>query len=639
MLKSSAPTVDGEVTSLGHNLVGDTTGASGFGADGDVLGHAPLLAPLADNGGPTQTHALLRGSLAFDAAKTTSAPTVDQRGVSRPQGAAADIGAFEADPTLNDPLTLTLTINAASISEAAGAGATTATVTRSPVSGDPLIVYLTSSDTTEVTVPASVTIPANQASATFNITAVDDSVVDGTQTVTITASAGMPEGTAGIDSSFGSAGIATTSLRTTFSPPRTAIAVQSDGKIVAASQGSSTNSYAWRLTRLNTDGTTDTTFGAGGIVDTTFSTQYPLPTKIVVQSDGKILVGGEFVATTGSALARYNTDGSLDTSFGAGGIADLSSIGSSWIEDMAMCSDGDILLALAFNGTVYLRAARLTSSGSLDTSFGSGGIKTFTVNQGTGAIAVLSDGRFLLAGGSSVIRADANGSLDTTFGSSGVRTVNFGSSYTHAYIKDVAVDRLGRVVLGGYAWGANDDGDFVAARLTSSGVLDTSFGTGGVVATDLSAGLYDNVNAMVLQCDNKIVLAGSTEISTNVNRVVIVRYNVDGSLDSTFDGDGRLVVAISSSNGQRRSGRRPPNRRQTRDLGRHGQRLAHRAFQHGSGSALGHRYPRRDRQRRGRNHRDPDLGTGDHGGGRKGDVHREAHVAADDQRRHRIVVE
>ena len=88
------PNVQGTVVSLGHNLIGDPTGSSGYVAT-DLVNSNPLLGPLADNGGPTLTRALLAGSPAIDAAATATAPATDQRGVARPQGAAADIGAFE----------------------------------------------------------------------------------------------------------------------------------------------------------------------------------------------------------------------------------------------------------------------------------------------------------------------------------------------------------------------------------------------------------------------------------------------------------------------------------------------------------------------------------------------------------------
>ena len=95
---SSGPDIDGTVISLGHNIIGDITDNTGFGSTGDQLSVDPLLGPLADNGGPTLTHALLTGSPAIDAANTLTAPSVDQRGETRPSGTDADIGAYEKQP-------------------------------------------------------------------------------------------------------------------------------------------------------------------------------------------------------------------------------------------------------------------------------------------------------------------------------------------------------------------------------------------------------------------------------------------------------------------------------------------------------------------------------------------------------------
>ncbi len=208
-------------------------------------------------------------------------------------------GADTLEVTDDDGPPLTLSIAADSIVESGGIAATTGTVTRNADTTGPLVVALSSSDISEATVPSSVTIPAGEASVQFAVNAVDDALVDGTQTVTITAHAVIGGAPVGLDSSFGTGGLATTSLYARFQPPHNAAAVQPDGKIVAASEVSS-NSRAWRITRLNSDGSINTTFGANGVVDTTFSTQYPVPYKIVIQPDGKILVGGRFASGTGS---------------------------------------------------------------------------------------------------------------------------------------------------------------------------------------------------------------------------------------------------------------------------------------------------------------------------------------------------
>ncbi|MBN2578525.1 MAG: hypothetical protein JXB10_05990 [Pirellulales bacterium] len=451
---------------------------------------------------------------------------------------------------LDDDLpTLTLTVAAPSISEAAGPGATTATVTRNWGIANPLTVYLSSSDTTEAVVPDSVTIPGNEASATFDIDAVDDAAMDGTQTVTITTDAHFGGESVGLDASFGTGGLATTSLEMNYQPPHNALAIQPDGKIVAASE--SDLDYAWRVTRLNSDGTVDAGFGTNGVVEATFLIPHPVPHKIIIQPDGKILVGGEFISGTNNiALARYNTDGSLDGSFGTGGIANFPSVTYQWIEDMALRTDGKILLALGINGTVYCRVARLNSNGSLDASFGSGGIKTFSgVSVSARAITLMDDGRFLLAGNytsnSKILRAYADGTLDTTFGTGGVQTVNFGSDYTRIY--DLAVDSVGRIVAGGSAYESdNNTSNFAVARLYPNGNFDASFDIDGMAITDFSTGLDDYAYSMAVQNDDKIVLLGSTETSDNVQQVALVRYNVDGSLDADFDGDGRLQVSVIS---------------------------------------------------------------------------------------------
>ncbi len=161
---------------------------------------------------------------------------------------------------------LTLTIAAPSISEAGGTGATTATVTRNTDTTDPLVVYLTSSDTTEAAVPGSVTIPANQASATFNINAVDNAVVDGTQNVTITAAVPSP---LTLDATFGIGGLDAAGIEQNDAFGKLDLVVQVDGKVLTLGDDAD-SANAWRLAPRDPDGSPDTTFGNGGAVSTLF---------------------------------------------------------------------------------------------------------------------------------------------------------------------------------------------------------------------------------------------------------------------------------------------------------------------------------------------------------------------------------
>ena len=188
-----------------------------------------------------------------------------------------------------------------------------------------LDVVLTSSDTSEAAIQPSVTIPAGQSSVTVDLNAVDDFDVDGTQTVMVTAEAILANsgGPVGLDLSFRLSGLAATALQSNYQPPKTAFGILADGKTIAASEGP-LDAGQIRLVRHNTDGTPDTTFGTNGLLIVDVATNNPVPTDILVQPDGKMIVGGEVIGgSTLSFLARVNSDGTLDSTFGTGGIADL----------------------------------------------------------------------------------------------------------------------------------------------------------------------------------------------------------------------------------------------------------------------------------------------------------------------------
>jgi hypothetical protein len=196
------------------------------------------------------------------------------------------------DVTVPAPPTLSVSATPNTFSEAAGANAATGTVTRTGDLSQPLTVSLASNDSTAATVPTSVTIPANQSTASFAIAAVDDFLPDGSQTATVTASA-QPGGGGPLqlDPTYGTGGLAATSLRQEAQFPHAAIAYLPDGKLLAASELTTTS---WLLTRLNADGTVDQTFGNGGIVTTTIfsaTSDRPTPYVIAVQPGGAGLVG------------------------------------------------------------------------------------------------------------------------------------------------------------------------------------------------------------------------------------------------------------------------------------------------------------------------------------------------------------
>ena len=285
---------------------------------------------------------------------------------------------------------------------------------------------------------------------------------------------------------------------------------------------------------LSAAGSLDATFGVGGLATTEFE-----PTRVALQSDGKIVVLGDSFLNSPLKLARYNENGTLDLTFGEGGhlIDDRSKAGAS----VAVQSDGKILVG---SGSSRLgeMLTRYNKDGSADATFGNGGVVTTDFGPFHGSvhsIALQTDGKIIAAGsGSSALkRFDSDGSLDTTFGNGGQASTDFGSL---VQITSVALQRDGKILVGG-----TSDGFVILARYNSDGSLDATFGTGGrVLESSLSSGYAAKV---VLQTDDKIVVGGALYEETDTSPAVLIylllaRYNTDGSLDSAFGNAGRVTV-------------------------------------------------------------------------------------------------
>lgn len=199
----------------------------------------------------------------------------------------------------------------------------------------------------------------------------------------------------------------------------------------------------------------------------------------------------------------------------------------------------------------------LLSAGDLDLSFGTNGVATNGRAGGPGslaAIALAPDGK-IVAGGSlddakllqdfALCRFRSDGAIDSSFGAGGWVTTGFGTQ-SNDVATAVAVLPDGRVLAGGIS-----EGDFALVRYTQAGAVDTTFGgkAKGLVVTDISSRSYDGAQAMVVQADGKIVLAGFTVPRNGSSTLALVRYNANGSLDTSFDGDGKLTVAASPERG------------------------------------------------------------------------------------------
>jgi uncharacterized delta-60 repeat protein len=282
--------------------------------------------------------------------------------------------------------------------------------------------------------------------------------------------------------------------------------VQPDGKIVAA--GFASGNFG--LVRYNADGSLDGSFGAGGKVSTEVGLDFSSASAIALQADGKILAAGAASSLPGDsafALLRYNPNGSLDGSFGAGGqVITPFTAATDFAFGVGVDSDGKIVVGGVAERTSAsfgdAALARYNPDGSLDGSFGSGGKVT---TPGTGYVsgfALQPDGKVLLSG-QSVIRYTRNGSIDTGFGVDGRVTL------PNVVARSVAVQRDGKIVTAGENSSANN-WDFAVLRFSSAGELDPNFAGSGIVTTDIGSGSYDLAWTIGFQSDGKIVVAGET---------------------------------------------------------------------------------------------------------------------------------
>ena len=359
-----------------------------------------------------------------------------------------------------------------------------------------------------------------------------------------------------LDTSFGFGGKVTTAIGTSNDYVHS-IAIQSDGKIIAAGSFWNEGRYDFALSRYNPNGSLDTSFGIGGKVTTAIGSTYNHAHSIAIQSNGKIVATGYSYdeGTLDFALARYNVDGSLDTSFGIGGkVITVIGSASDYALSVAIQGDGKIVaVGHSYNeGRSDFALVRYNVDGSLDTSFGIGGKVTTAMESSAGldSIAVQGDGKIVAAGYSgngsnadfALVRYNSDGSLDTTFGIGGIVTTAIGSSIDLAY--SIAIQSNGKIVAVGSSYNESYN-DFALVRYNSDGSLDTTFGIGGKVTTAIGSA-HSYAYSIAIQGNGKIVATGISENGSDAD-FALARYNVDGSLDISFGIGGKVITAIGSS--------------------------------------------------------------------------------------------
>jgi uncharacterized delta-60 repeat protein len=365
-----------------------------------------------------------------------------------------------------------------------------------------------------------------------------------------------------------------------------AVAIQADGAIVAAggvtpSRNAGTD---FGVARYLANGSLDTTFDADGRASTDFAGGGDAPRGVAIQPDGKIVVVGFAYGGKKSkndfGLVRYNANGSLDTTFGAGGKVRtaMNAAGDDQANAVALQQDGKIVVAGTALGDFLL--ARYNADGSLDTTFGSGGrVQIGFAPAGVDdalAVAIQSDGRIVAGGYASggttsrdfaLARCLPDGSLDATgFGAGG--TARLAVSSQGDEIEGIALQPTdGAIVAAGYAFtAATGTSNFALARFTASGVLDPTFGAGGadgdgiVTTTFGPAGAPQTAEAYAMaiqprvpapgdpdQDTFKIVAAGQTLVAQSGSAFALARYGEDGTLDASFGSNGLVQTKFSTS--------------------------------------------------------------------------------------------
>jgi uncharacterized delta-60 repeat protein len=331
----------------------------------------------------------------------------------------------------------------------------------------------------------------------------------------------------GLDPAFGTGGLVTTDFGST--DQAFAVALQPDGKIVTAGRRGSDVIVA----RYNANGTPDALFGPtntpGRVVTNFGATEQAL--ALVLQPDGKIVVAGRTnkPAPSGNfdfALARYEAAGTLDLTFGTLGLV-TTDFGGSVDRAFAMALQPDGKLVVVGDSDANFALARYNPDGSLDAGFGSGGkvITSFGGIDQASAVSLQPDGKIVVAGQTdtgisidfALARYNPDGSLDGAFGSGGRITTNF-TGTSDDLGSAVALQSDGKIVVGG-----TSDDNFALARYTPAGILDTTFGSAGLVTTNL--GGEDVLHAVTIQPDGAIVAVGES-----ADRFALARYQAFGLL-------------------------------------------------------------------------------------------------------------
>ncbi|MEO5952215.1 MAG: S-layer homology domain-containing protein [Chloroflexia bacterium] len=332
------------------------------------------------------------------------------------------------------------------------------------------------------------------------------------------------------------------------------VAIQPDGKIVVAGVVQDQfGGYKFVVARYTSQGFRDTSFGNNGffVLCTDDFCQEPdraVANSVAIQPDGKIVAAGYVSASGGTnfLLVRLNPDGFEDNSFDGDGVLSTNFFGGNdEVRSVAIQSNGKIVAAgnAQVSGNNYdFAVARYNPSGTLDAGFSTDGKATidyFGGDDGAYGMAIQSDGKIVVAGSAyagtssnydlAVARLTSTGSLDTSFSDDGIFSTNVGINGTIDEARAVAIQSDGKIVAAGYAPGGTSSNNFALVRLNVDGTPDGTFSGNGEVTTDFIGG-QDAAQGVAIQSDGKIVAVGYADMGANNNfDFALTRYLADGT--------------------------------------------------------------------------------------------------------------
>ncbi|MFN0034938.1 MAG: T9SS type A sorting domain-containing protein [Saprospiraceae bacterium] len=369
------------------------------------------------------------------------------------------------------------------------------------------------------------------------------------------------------DPAFGGDGLVTTTFSANSHAVGKAAAVQPDGKIVVAGDTwvpGTAGSGRLTLLRYLPNGDPDNTFNGSGKLTATVANMGAYSQALAIQPDGKIIAAGAVNNNTQSriALFRFNADGSPDNAFDVDGVV-TTDVGTTYqsLSALALQPDGKIIVG-GYAGNAnepfdQFLVVRYKPNGMLDNTFDGDGIAITSVGDAytdVNSVMVQPDGKIIAAGYAGMngfedfaaVRYNANGTLDQSFNGSGIVITSFTSGDDGATGAVLQPD--GKIVLGGYAGSGTPDPEFAAARFDANGFLDNTFHGDGMATAAVST-YSDGARAIILQPDGKVVLGGyaHSNIPSGGSDFALVRFTTNGIPDFTFDGDGIAIYPASTS--------------------------------------------------------------------------------------------